>query len=141
MDLSEHIAPNATTAANSQLALLAELENSLLASQAALLSHKIALLEQFTRHQMTLRDKLCSLLSTASSNNAGTHESNRKMLAAVLFAQKRVLHEARVQQVLLQRAQQFLKTFFHAASARTATYSPHRHTNGVEVSIHSVEEE
>jgi hypothetical protein len=94
--------------------LLADLEASLRTGQKALLDRNADALNAATAEQLRLCASLQPVLKNVPANQT----------ARIVFrpAVERVLHEARVQSALLQRAQGFLLTLSRLSSAPQATY-------------------
>jgi hypothetical protein len=118
--------------AASSLALVQELEVSLERSQRALLARDLRGIEQGTLEQTRLQQKLAMLWPEAASekrrdkNAAAVTACVGKLDvdAALLAAQRRVLHLGRVQASLLARAQQSLKMISYLAAGPQTTYGP-----------------
>jgi len=110
------------------LALLAELEASLQASQRALLSRDVASLEQHTAEQMRLQ-KALAILSAPMPRLSGSN-SNPTLVAELRAAETRVLQMARMQAALLDRAQRWLRTVVNLLAGVEKNYAPPSGTPG-----------
>jgi hypothetical protein len=107
------------------LALLADLENSLCSSQAALLARDVVRIEQLASEQAELRHALSAFLHPPDASVSGyeiTFPGARR--EAVRAAQARVLHLGRVQSALLRRAQRSLRTISHLLAEPQSAYGP-----------------
>lgn len=121
----ESTPPPASEIILARLALLAELETSLLASHRALLAREISSLEKHTAEQMRLHRALAVLPAPRSHSSANSSVSCRPALAAELrAAEQRVLQLGRVQAALLVRAQRWLRTVAHLLAGVGKTYAP-----------------
>jgi len=109
----------------SGLALMDELEASLQASQRALLAHDLASLEHRTGEQLRLCRALEIFGTPYGAPRAGSEFSHAspQFAAELRAAQKRVLHQGRVQLALLGRAQRWLRTLSHLMAGPGASYS------------------
>jgi len=105
----------------SQLHLI-ELEASLQASQQALLSHDVALIEQHTCEQIRLR----RLLEILWSRRDAAHDP--AFLVEMRAAQMRVLHLGRVQAALLVRAQRWQSMLSNLLAGPEVNYAPPSHS-------------
>src|SRR5579864_4758446 len=96
------------------LVLLANLENSLRSSQAALLARDVIRTEQLASEQAELQHALSAFLH-APDASVSEHEDkfSGPRGYAIRATQARVLHLGRVQSVLLRRAQQSLRAISH----------------------------
>jgi len=114
----------------SQFVLVTELEASLLTSQKALLTRNVARLEECTREQAYLRSELQVFASANGGAQANgprgqnQDQEDENEAAALRAAHARVLHLARVQLVLLDRARQSLKIISHLVAGYEAGYAP-----------------
>lgn len=93
-----------------QMTLLREIASSLEATQTAIVSGDIRLLEQLTVNQ----NALCAGISAVMD----AHDSD------LLDAQRRVLHLTRVQSALLRRAQQTLRAISNQLIGSQSVYTP-----------------
>jgi hypothetical protein len=96
---------------------LFELEASLQASQRALLSHDVALLEQHICEQIRLQSSLEVLWSRDATRDL-------VFAAEMRAAQIRVLHLGRVQAALLVRAQRWQSMLSNLLAGPEASYAP-----------------
>lgn len=116
----------------SSIALLHELEESLKASQRALLALDVEATERCTREQVRLRRGLEALLRNPDSTaTISPREKVRPELNQTLpqryelrAAGNRVRHLARVQAALLRRSQQFLCVLANCVAGPGAGYGP-----------------
>jgi hypothetical protein len=110
--------------ASAGLALLAELEATLQASQRALLAHDVASLEQSTGEQIRLR-RVLEIKPPNGAPRAGSElsHSSPQFAAELRAARRRVLHLGQVQVALLGRAQRWLRTLSHLTAGPGASYS------------------
>src|ERR1700722_11271022 len=115
----------------SSMALLHELEESLKASQRALLALDVAATERCTREQVRLRRGLEALLrnpdstATISLREKVRPELNLSpQLYELRAAGKRVQHLARVQTALLRHSQQFLCVLANCVAGPGVGYGP-----------------
>jgi hypothetical protein len=97
--------------------LLVELETSLQASQQALLSHDVALLEQHTCEQIRLQHSLEILRSRDATHDPA-------FVVEIRAAQMRVLHLGRVQAALLVRAQRWQSMLSNLLAGSETSYVP-----------------
>jgi hypothetical protein len=93
-------------------AVLAELESSLGASQRALLAHDVVSLDQATREQMRLLQALEILWAR-----------NVTSASELRAAQRRVLHQCKVQAALLAREQRWLTILANLVAGPGANYA------------------
>jgi hypothetical protein len=122
----------------SSLALLYELEESLNASQRALLALDVAATENCTREQVRLRRGLEALLRNPDSAATISLRENVRpelyqtspQLDELRAAGKRVQHLARVQAALLRRSQQFLCVLANCVAGPGAGYGPPHQSGG-----------
>jgi hypothetical protein len=98
--------------------LLVELEASLQASQRALLSHDVALMEQHTCEQIRLQ----RLLEALWSRRDAAHDP--AFIVEMRAAQMRVLHLGRVLAALLVRAQRWQSMLSNLLAGSETSYVP-----------------
>jgi hypothetical protein len=116
--------------AQTSLALLRELESSLIASQKALLGGNIAGLEQGTVEQRRLRDALEIFWAQAAmhppQNDVPEPEGhcNPELATQLRSIEVRVLHLVRVQVALLARAQRSLRILSNLLAGSAEGYGP-----------------
>lgn len=116
------------------LALLADLENSLRSSQAALLSRDVVQIEQLASEQAELRHALSAFLHPPDARIYGREITFSGARAdAVRAAQARVLRLGRVQAALLRRAQQSLRAISHLLAGPLSGYGPPSGGQGIVV--------
>lgn len=116
----------------SSLALLHELEESLKASQWALLALDVETTESCTREQIRLRRGLEALLRNPAPTVTISRREKVRLdlnqtspsLYELRAAGKRVQHLARVQAALLRRSQQFLCVLANCVAGPEAVYGP-----------------
>ena len=107
------------------MALLTELEASLGASQAALLSRDLARFEQRVHEQSEMRRALATFFSPAHSEGSRDEEiSSATGSGALRAAAARVLQLGRMQVAWLARAQQSLRAIAHGLAGTQAGYGP-----------------
>lgn len=109
------------------LALLDNLESTLVASRQALLARDVVRLEQLTDEQAQLLRELAKLLALG----VGPHPDGplAGASAAIILeparqAAQRVLRLARIQHVLLERAQRSLRVLSHCLAGPQALFEP-----------------
>lgn len=116
------------------LVLLANLENSLRSSQAALLARDVIRIEQLASEQAELQHALSACLH---SPDPSVPEREDNFFGprgdAVRATQARVLHLGRVQSVLLRRAQQSLRAISHLLAGPQSDYGPAASGQGIVV--------
>jgi hypothetical protein len=113
------------------LQLLAELASSLEGSRHALLSGDVGQLEQLTVEQAMLWARILPLAEAEDkrAHNAGVQPDAG---AALLAAEKRILHLARVQQALLRRAGQRSRILANLLAGTDSEYAPAAQNHGVD---------
>jgi hypothetical protein len=121
--------------------ILAELEDSLLSCQKALLAHDISGIEQETLNQQRLQQTLEALWTGSmahSQDGNSSQEFSRPKLssqpAELRAAKARVLHLGRVQLALLSRAQRSMNTVLRLLAGPGASYGPPACTKKVRIS-------
>jgi hypothetical protein len=102
--------------AQSSRALLSDLEASLADGQQALLARDFTRMEQCTRQQIDSHQALAILWRQGIADPAS--------VPGLRPAQLRVLHAARVQAALLERAQRWLRTLANLVAGPASNYSP-----------------
>jgi hypothetical protein len=115
--------PNSPAIAPAASALLAELEQSLEASQRALLSRDLEGLERETREQTGLHRSLEILSSRNGALDEPAPRIDPAVAAGLRAAQWRVLYLGRVQAALLTRAQRSLRIVSHRLAGSEASYA------------------
>lgn len=127
-----------------QLRLLGHLAESLKASQQALLAHDRARLDRLTAEQTLLCQQLSLAATETTQKGCGEHlgsGSEAAPSAEIVAAHQRVLHLGRVQQFLLQRAQQSLRVIANLISGTRSGYVPAPGNRGIELRPLSLDEE
>jgi hypothetical protein len=115
------------------LQLLAELASSLEASQHALLCGDVGQLEQLTVEQSLLWARILPLAEgdDKRAHNAAV-EPHVGTRPALLAAQERILHLARVQQAILRRAGQRSRILSNFLAGTDSDYAPAGQNHGVD---------
>lgn len=107
---------------HARLALLADLEASLHASQRALLSRDISSLEKHTSEQVRLQTALA--IVSSPSHLPSSYPTSRPQAVEVHAAELRVLHHGRVQAAMLDRAQRWQRTVANLLAGVEKNYAP-----------------
>jgi hypothetical protein len=119
--------PEPTTAtdfAQARLALLSDLETSLATSQEALLNRDLVRLEELTRAQSVLRQRLSVLWAAQDGSRTKISLADNRLASELRSAATRVLHLGRIQLALLDRAQRSLRVLSHLIAGPQASYGP-----------------
>jgi len=115
------------------LQLLAELASSLKTSRHALLCGDVGQLEQLTVEQALL---CARILPLAEADDKRAHDAGAQpdagAASALLAAQERILHLARVQQALLRRAGQRSRILANLLVGTDSEYAPAAQNHGVD---------
>jgi len=122
--------PSPSELVRARLAILGELENSLEASQKALLARDLEGIEQGTREQLGFERAFAGLgahdaaLRGDLAGGSARTQAGADLVSALRSAEMRVLHLARVQAALLARAQRSARIMANLLAGPQAAYGP-----------------
>jgi hypothetical protein len=114
------------------LQLLAELASSLEGSRHALLSGDVGQLEQLTVEQALLWARILPLAEADHKRAPAGVQAEAGGRSALLNAEKRILHLARVHEALLRRAGQRSRILANLLAGTDSEYAPAAQNHGVD---------